>query len=341
MAHKKNYTNNVIHVVPAMKIGGVEVGIFKSYNIINRYFKYEIINIRRISFLDIPSIGMSGLILKLFNNKTVPDVVVTSLWPSHMIGFTIGKLFGLKWIAFIHSANVYGPFKELFIKMAIKYSDYVLCDSESTKFSKCRNRKNDVSVCPYVFPRQHPVSNIISRQYDFIFVGRLSKVKRLDLVLKFIEEYNAVNSDSLSLFIIAGDKDEIETYRSQIHERNCGITVMNNVDPMDVGRYYNMSKFYILFSDAEGFSMSTVEAMQYGCIPVVRQVGELKNYLNDDFAIILKDDSIDSVCELVPRVKDLYNNDNLLSRYSEKSINAAGDLGSYVDSFIEVVTKCS
>lgn len=143
----------------------------------------------------------------------------------------------------------------------------------------------------YVFPTMGDLSSfyptITSKEYDVVSVGRLSSEKRIDILLKAIFMVKESFKD-LKVGII-GDgpmKDELE--------KMCGeLGLRGNVKFLGFKRnveyYFNKAKIYVLTSEREGLPLAMIEAMSCGTVPIVPDIGDIKdvakNYVN---SIIVK-----------------------------------------------------
>ena len=104
----------------------------------------------------------------------------------------------------------------------------------------------------------------ISKKYELIFVGRISKVKNLKDLLKGIVQSNIC--PFRSVFIGSGpDKQELIRL---ISKYQLDIAIIDKIDNDKLPHYYNMSKLFILPSLYEGNSKALLEAMACG-LPVI------------------------------------------------------------------------
>ena len=74
------------------------------------------------------------------------------------------------------------------------------------------------------------------------------------------------------------------------------------MDFESIKKYANKCSFFLQLSFFESFSISVVEAMQLGLVPVVTDVGEIIRYCIDNFnSVIYKSDleTFNDVCKLL------------------------------------------
>ena len=134
------------------------------------------------------------------------------------------------------------------------------------------------------------------RKFDRVFcsLGRLHKVKRFDLLIDSFEEYLKKNERSI-LIIGGSDFGEKRYLLDKINNKN-KIFLIGHLDENEKKNLLKNSDFFILTSDYESFSVSTVEALALG-VPVIIS----KNLPWKDVAAkkcgILVDNNINSILD--------------------------------------------
>jgi glycosyltransferase involved in cell wall biosynthesis len=112
-----------------------------------------------------------------------------------------------------------------------------------------------------------PEENASFQKKDYILsVGRLSKFKRFDLVIKALA---AIPDKSIRL-IIAGDGDEREPLRALAEELKVSerVELPGFVSDSELSRLYGEATLFVLASPGEPFGLTPVEAMAAG-VPVI------------------------------------------------------------------------
>jgi hypothetical protein len=97
------------------------------------------------------------------------------------------------------------------------------------------------------------------------------------------------------------------------------------------------SRFYLLVSDYEGMSMSTIEAVQAGCVAVVRPVGEIGHYLDRASAIFVEDVSPEGIQRAAEAVCALWNDSEDAATLSARARAALSRVPHYVDALSRVL----
>lgn len=120
----------------------------------------------------------------------------------------------------------------------------------------------------YGIPNPFPYveSKAYSKEKLVIFVGRISdQQKRIHSLLNIWKRVSKALPDWH--FCLIGGGDELEFWKKKSQQMG-----LSNIDFMgfaDSSDYYARARFLMMTSNFEGFPMTIVEAMQYGCIPIV------------------------------------------------------------------------
>lgn len=277
----------IAHIVPGMVFGGVEVGILKSYPCLSEKFDYDVFFVRKKGELDVGQRSVFFMLKMWVMQNKRHDLVLTSLWWSHIFGM-LSLAFGAKWICFIHSTGSSSFLDRYFTRMALKFCNNIMFDSHATKKKFAGRYSGDSFVVPYVFETDQKEIGIPENPlYDLLWVGRNSKEKRLDLLVRLIIGLQSKSIAFRCCICIAGQNfkplDEI------VAVSDGQIRVSYNVSPREVMEFNCDSKMILCLSDYEGFSATTAEAVLCGNYAAARKVGDLPNYLCDESTIWLND----------------------------------------------------
>jgi len=322
----------IAHIVPGMAVGGVEIGIERSCAALRDQFDYRVFYVRRKGSLDCDQASVVRLFWMLCTGKWRPDVVITSLWWAHLAGF-IFKLLNIKWVAFFHSSRFPHGVARLFCKTAWKEAHYRLVDSGATDNAMQKFGKQKSSVVPYVFLDEFPKNKWKERPVDFIWAGRVSQVKRLDILQDFLVLLEAVLPTARIMLILAG---EVPTSLKQfLLNTKLDISVKNNLANFQVRACLAQTKFYLLFSDYEGMSMATVEAVQAGCIAVVRPVGEIPTYLNADSCVWVNDIEKENLNRVLHMCVDVACDEACAERIRKNAYASISHIETYTEAMSE------
>lgn len=278
---------NVVHLLPSLGIGGVEVGIVKSYASLQKQIDYQIVYARSAGSYDLGQRSVWNQLFRIAFYRESIDVIVTSLWSAHLFGL-IAWCIGVKWIAFYHSSGVSHSLESLVLSLAWRFADMRLVDSNTcgtamaSKFGRGSWR-----VINYHFPAYKPTKPWPERKIDIVFVGRAAHVKRLDLVVRLIDHYAQRRTNFRVVFAISGKPPDC--VKKLANRQSTMVEIRIDVSYLEVENLLANSQYFISLSDFEGFSMATAEAVMAGTIPVVRPVGEIKHYVSQESGVIVND----------------------------------------------------
>jgi len=328
-------TLRVAHLIPSMDIGGVEVAIYKSYHKLNDVIDYRVFWIRRSGSLKSNQKAVYRLIIDIILRKWKPDIIITSLWWAHCLGPLV-RLLNIKWVAFFHSTNFTNFLDLIFSRYAWRKSNSCFVDSMATRnfFVSYLDRKS--YIIPYVFEEPMPINSHGGRSNDIVWVGRVVREKRIDILfnlISIINEYleeNSYFSRKINICVVLAGEPLLNVPDfSSMNKIN--IEIASNLSNGEVFGILSNSRLYVMTSDTEGMSMTTIEAIQAGCVPVVRRVGEVANYLSDEACIEITDVSIAGLkitaLQMVALLRDREFSD-VIKVNAQRSIES---LGYYVD----------
>jgi glycosyltransferase involved in cell wall biosynthesis len=320
-----------------MYIGGVEIGIEKSYRNLQNIFDYQVFWVKRKGDIDIPKKSIFYLIWGMALGGWRPDAVVTSLWYSHLFGLFF-KLFGIKWIAFFHNSGFSHGLDKLIHIWAWRRAAFRLVDSIATKNTMVelsRLEFSNVFLIPYNFSNPYDFSDGV-KEIGCIWVGRNVSSKRFDLFLEIIK--NIREWSDMKCIAIVAEIEPLQAAHKKIAEE-LNIQIMKNKPNNEVLNLMSKSKYYILTSDYEGMSMTTVEAIQSGCIPVVRPVGEIPSYLCESAAVYLKNTDHISIKLVSEEIRNLECDENSRKEMQRIAQDNIRNIKTYNGEFINAMNN--
>jgi len=128
------------------------------------------------------------------------------------------------------------------------------------------------------------------RTIDLAFVGRLMEDKRPD---RFIAVAAALAKARAPMrAVVIGDGPQSEALKSLVRELGIGANVEFLGQREDVDDLLALTRVFVLTSRSEGVSIAMLEAMTAGAVPVVANVGDLADFVQDDVTgfIVAQDD---------------------------------------------------
>lgn len=316
--NKIYFPKKIIHIIPSNGFGGVEIAAKSSIGIKGKNFVFILKVLsnqdnKKAFFSRIIS-GFQILISTYQVFKINPDIVIVSLWKS-CISALILKLFrrDIKIILFLHSSKSWNLIDYFFTFYTAKIAYEIWGDSKNTLEARSRELQIEPKIKKRVisFLTYRLNSKLSKKSFpNFIFWGRLSKEKRIDLAIKLFARISKEVKGS-RFKIIGPDCGEL----SKLIKLRDKLDLKNKIDfyqPMDINEIQknaSNSSFFLQLSNEEGLGMSVLESMQLGLIPIVTAVGEIRNYCNDGInSIIYKDinSTKQKIIKLIKNKKEMY-----------------------------------
>ena len=227
----------------------------------------------------------------------------------------------IKIISVVHSDN-----KSLFDAhmMLQKYIDKIFCVSQSiiNHMKQLYNFDNN----RYFFKEQ-PISMDLEWQKKWnknfpLAIGYAGRVvrqaKRTDLLPNLIEklEEQGINY----LFQIAGEGECLEKIADFIKENHLEnkVQLLGRLPKSEMDSFWKRQDVFVNISEYEGTSLSMLEAMSYGCVPVVTDVSGAGEFIvNDGNGYICP---VGDINEIAERIKILSDNREKLCEFGKKCV---------------------
>ena len=281
---------NFFHLLPSNDLGGAETAARKCMILKDNDFTFK-------TYFINPKSSSSNFINKIINEltnylngliffiKQNDFVLISSLWRSSILSLLIKLVLPkTKIILFLHSSNNSHFLDKFFTSMLLLFSSEVWADSESTLIKRFntlffKRKLIKTRIISFVIQRIKPVDKEEIIGFNFIYWGRLHKVKNLKKTIKFFYKFYCFDNKS-KLTLIGHDygmKDELQMTIEKLGiGKNVNILEFMNFDKIsEIVKNYS---FFIQLSSYEGMAMSVAESMQLGLIPIVTNVGQIKRY---------------------------------------------------------------
>lgn len=120
----------------------------------------------------------------------------------------------------------------------------------------------------------------IPRDIDVLFVGRLVEVKRVDILLQAVAIAARTLPDVRA--VIVGDgplRGDLETRAAALDLSRDQVQFVGQQARIE--EWHQRAKIFVLTSDSEGVSLAMLEAMSCGAVPIVSDVGDLKDMIEE------------------------------------------------------------
>lgn len=166
----------------------------------------------------------------------------------------------------------------------------------------------------------------------------VEKQKRCGLIPQFIGFLEEAGVDYL--LDIAGDGELLDMLRDYISDRglSCRVRLLGHLDGGQMAVFWERHDVYINISEFEGTSLSMLEAMKAGCVPLVTDVSGARDYITDGYNGFIFD--VNDLAGMAAKVRMLGRNRALLSdlgKNAEKAVLYKCDINKYVDNFLEMM----
>jgi len=131
--------------------------------------------------------------------------------------------------------------------------------------------------------RDRGYSIMAKKEYDspmtFCFAGNFGKGKGEDIFLDAIK--NQLNKKNIDQIHFLGDGDNINDLKKVANSMDVKIFFHGFVGRSYLFNIFSQSHFIVLPSKSEGFPKVIAEASNFGCIPIVSNVGSISHYIKN------------------------------------------------------------
>ena len=170
-----------------------------------------------------------------------------------------------------------------------------------------------------------PGSHIDSEKAHVLFMGHLREAKGVNELVRASKSF----APDKFVFDICGNGDEaIERELRELSqsEDSC-IAFHGYVKGAQKESLYRAAKVFLLPSYAEGMPVSMLEAMHFGCVPVVTGIGAVPEVIADGNGVLIESKNVQSI---VDGVRYALNNYDLLSE-GAKATSSRYSLESHIE----------
>ena len=163
-------------------------------------------------------------------------------------------------------------------------------------------------------------AKVFSERIEICFVGAFEKNKGIYLLidaLKLTKQYSMIRK-----IYFVGDGNEKEKVKLSIKKLNLfEINIVGPVSRKKLNEIYSRCHIIILPSKSEGFPKVIAEAISYGCVPIVTNVGSISHYINENNGVLLKTRSSEKLKNAIEHLLNDRMNLRMLSENGSKIAN--------------------
>ena len=181
----------------------------------------------------------------------------------------------------------------LLTQFILMHSDLVTSDSSyMAEVIKNIHSKANVSVFPFGLNKL-PKADIKEKNYNCIFSNRAWEPNyNIEKVIVFFDELCKGNSQ-LNLYIANVGSEELKINNKILKSINRErIHVLGYLSREEQNKMYQKCGYYISIPDSDSTSVSLLEAMAYGCIPIVSALPANLEWIQDNRNGIIYDEKI-------------------------------------------------
>ena len=204
---------------------------------------------------------------------------------------------------FFQNNKIVGSCFEVFIKWMLRSANLILVLDNDSLNQYINYNKNVVKVNnSIILPEEDYSDKQLHTPIRLLFVGRLSKVKRIDEIIKAVE-----NCKEDVILTIVGDGEE-RTHLESLVETN-RVKFTGALKPEQVKNEMIRGDILVMNSVLEGKPMTIIEAMSYGMPIITTNVGGISELVEFGGNAIETDGTF---LQIICAIK------NIMSQYTEK-----------------------
>lgn len=212
------------------------------------------------------------------------------------------------------------PFLERLATAVVRQFDLVVVRGTKAKaFFATRGPNGVVAIIIGSVRLRRQPATATERPFDLVFAGRLTEIKQ---PLQLVEITAAVRRCIPSLrAVVIGDGPLMDAMRQRAAELQVGDRILFHGKCEDTEPIIARSKVFVLTSRSEGMSIAMAEAMAAGAVPVVADVGELSDLVEDGInGFLVEPNNLEQHAE---RIIALLSDPGLWQRYSAAARESA------------------
>ncbi|MCT4706781.1 glycosyltransferase [Enterobacteriaceae bacterium H16N7] len=275
-------------VIPTLTVGGAEkIALETAIGIHEKGHQVDIIVLSNRIELSVPSYIKIKTITKykLFNilkylRKEKVNGCISYMERANLYAAICCKITKTKYCASVHTAPKSGFsqrklinkfFINLIYKLIKTLNSRVICVCEGIKkdLNLLYGINNSVVIPNFINQQEIATKanagDLVNKYFDFIFVGRLSKVKGCDVFIDAIlASHDIIIRNKVSIAILGGGPERV-FLEQKIENANLSKYVLFLGTLINPYNHMRHSKFLVVPSYAEGFGLVVLEALSLGC----------------------------------------------------------------------------
>jgi glycosyltransferase involved in cell wall biosynthesis len=270
----------VLYVIPLNKIGGAESAFNSVINL--NYKNIEIIKYDLNLYSNNPILFFKAFfkLYRIISDNNI-KFVISTLYKSHLVVFLVSFFLKIQIVPFIVGIKFFSILDKWISLVVIRNAKYILVDSKKGEI-RLKEMNPDAQIFSFLIHTPLKIPKLKNFEDEevmltFIFVGRLNRIKRLDKAFEFLNLLHSHKNKKIQ-FDLYGPIEKGFDLKYFLEKYNyLNINYRGIMSDNDRSILYPTYNFYLQLSDSEGSGMSIIEAMRFGLIPVITNVGEVAN----------------------------------------------------------------
>lgn len=278
----------------------------------------------------IPLLGRLNFLLRIFQilvrNQEKPAAIFGIYEIPHgLIAVIAGKLMRKPSVVSIIGNPAYTKLRKGFrMKLTLwilRNANFVTVTGTKSKAFLISNgiSESKISILPNTMDFTGFNRIAIDKKYDIISLGRISKEKRVDLIVRIVYELKKKNLNIRAA--IGGTGHELSIIKQLIQnldlEENIHLTGFVPEDKL--AEFFNHGQVFVLTSETEGFPRTIIQAAACGVPVVASNVGDMTDVIDHKINGLLVENPTD-INEYVGYIQYLMNNPDVVDKFA-KALN--------------------
>jgi glycosyltransferase involved in cell wall biosynthesis len=308
--------------------------------------------------------GKLGSVFYLLNGlsflakQNTGDIIqVHGIHSQALLGLVYSKLFRKKLIIKLRSGNLTyerllaSPLRKAWLSILLRNSASIICLNSPVKEFLTKHFQFNTPL--YLIPNgiktdefeftSHKVKKQRRRELGlkttdtlFLFIGRLERVKRVDIILNAFAQIYKSYETSPKLMVV-GDGSQSESL--QALSVTLGIedyVIFFSYDP-NVKKYYQAADISILASETEGVSLTMLEAMASGVPMLHSQVGGAVDFIENNVnGLLFKPGKVQACAEAFHKILSIKDQWPSLAKSARETVLENADMKSIVAQYEKI-----
>lgn len=359
---------NILHAIDVSGTGGAETVFLQLVSRLQTNKKYNniiVIPERGWIYDGLVDIGCKPIILNMQGSlniryllgllkiirKNKIDIIQSHLLGSNVYCSLVGMITRVPVISIFHGAidissnEKFLRLKTFALNMGSKKIIFVskdLMDRVLRKVkinkSKCQIIYNGINLKRTSKLKLNLINSILSeaddKPYVVGLVGNIIHAKGYDLLIRVVEK---LKNENITFFVAGDTSDEIYSeLNSSVLRKGLQKKIIFIGFCSDIELFMNSIDLYLLTSSSEGFSLSTIEAMNSGLPVISTKCGGPEEIITNNFDGVLVDNNEDLIASKILSLRDDHDVSKMLGENAAKTVRSKFALSKTINDYMNV-----